>query len=86
MIKLRKDLEISNKELSERTLQLSQLRKRTYYNILWDFSIITKLFYSYTYFTVSEAMYKEYDQLKQQYELETGTLHKAMERASQVIN
>lgn len=29
-------------------------------------------------------MYKEYDQLKQQYELETGTLQKAMERASQV--
>lgn len=32
---------------------------------------------------LSEAMYKEYDQLKQQYELETGTLQKAMERASQ---
>lgn len=29
-------------------------------------------------------MYKEYDQLKQQYELETTTLQKAMERASQV--
>lgn len=33
MVKLRKDLEISNKELSERTLQLSQLRKREYYII-----------------------------------------------------
>jgi broad-specificity NMP kinase len=33
---------------------------------------------------VSEGMYKEYDQLRQQYELETGTLQKAMERASQV--
>lgn len=29
-------------------------------------------------------MYKEYDQLKKQYELETGTLQKAMERASEV--
>jgi len=37
-------------------------------------------------FIVSEAMYKEYDQLKQQYELETTTLQKAMERASQVNN
>lgn len=29
-------------------------------------------------------MYKEYDQLKNQYELETGTLHQAMQRATQV--
>ncbi|XP_025421277.1 shootin-1-like isoform X2 [Sipha flava] len=57
--KLSADLEVSNRELSERTLQLSQLRK------------------------LSEGMYKEYDQLRQQYELETGTLQKAMERASQ---
>lgn len=57
--KLRTNLELSNKDLSERTLQLSQLRN------------------------LSEAMYKEYDQLKQQYELETTTLQKAMERASQ---
>ncbi|XP_015375419.1 PREDICTED: shootin-1-like [Diuraphis noxia] len=57
--KLRANLELSNKDLSERTLQLSQLRN------------------------LSEAMYKEYDQLKQQYELETTTLQKAMERASQ---
>ncbi|CAI6368590.1 unnamed protein product [Macrosiphum euphorbiae] len=57
--KLRTNLELSNKDLSERTLQLSQLR------------------------SLSEAMYKEYDQLKQQYELETTTLQKAMERASQ---
>ncbi|VVC33452.1 Hypothetical protein CINCED_3A025823 [Cinara cedri] len=59
MTKLHTDLQVTKKELSERTLQLSQLRK------------------------LSEAMYKEYDQLKQQYELETGTLQKAMERASQ---
>ncbi|KAF0770342.1 shootin-1 [Aphis craccivora] len=57
--KLRTNLELSNKDLSEKTLQLSQLRN------------------------LSEAMYKEYDQLKQQYELETTTLQKAMERASQ---
>lgn len=35
---------------------------------------------------VSEALYKEYDQLKQQYELETGTLKKVMERTTQVNN
>lgn len=35
-------------------------------------------------FSVSEAMYEEYDKLKKKYELETGTLEKAMERASQV--
>lgn len=57
--KLRTSLDLSNKDLSETTLQLSQLRN------------------------LSEAMYKEYDQLKQQYELETTTLQKAMERASQ---
>uniref|UniRef100_A0A1B6LBC4 Uncharacterized protein n=1 Tax=Graphocephala atropunctata TaxID=36148 RepID=A0A1B6LBC4_9HEMI len=32
---------------------------------------------------LSEAVYKEYDQLKNQYELETGTMQKAMQRASQ---
>lgn len=36
------------------------------------------------YFTVSEAVYKEYDKLKNQYELETGTMQQAMQRASQV--
>ncbi|XP_050435805.1 shootin-1-like [Adelges cooleyi] len=32
---------------------------------------------------LSEGVYKEYDQLKQQYEIETGQLNKAIERASQ---
>ncbi|XP_054290161.1 shootin-1-like isoform X1 [Macrosteles quadrilineatus] len=31
---------------------------------------------------LSEAVYKEYDQLKNQFELETGTMQKAMQRAS----
>lgn len=37
------------------------------------------------FFTVSEAVYKEYDQLKNQYDLDTSTMQKAMERASLVI-
>lgn len=50
MTKLRNDFEISKKELSERTLQLSQLRKRKYYIIGFLFThnmiffIRTKLF------------------------------------------
>jgi len=48
--------------------------------------VLTVVHFSRDIFIVSEAMYKEYDQLKQQYELETGTLQKAMERASQVNN
>jgi hypothetical protein len=35
---------------------------------------------------VSEAMYKEYDQLKNKYEAETGALHEAMKSATQVYN
>lgn len=91
LTKMHKDLEVSNRELSEKTLQLSQLRKRTYrlFIIFFRrkiiiFSVISNEFIYGS--AVSEAMYKEYDQLKQQYDLETGTLHKAMERASQVSN
>lgn len=34
--------------------------------------------------TVSEAVCKEYEQLKRQYDVETGAMHKAMQQASQV--
>lgn len=33
---------------------------------------------------VSERVYKEYDQLKNRYEVETGAMHQAMQRASEV--
>ncbi|XP_034256392.1 shootin-1 [Thrips palmi] len=33
--------------------------------------------------TVSERVYKEYDQLKNRYEVETGAMHQAMQRASE---
>lgn len=33
---------------------------------------------------VSEAVCKEYEQLKHQYDVETGAMHKAMQQASQV--
>lgn len=33
---------------------------------------------------VSERVYKEYDQLKSRYEVETGAMHQAMQRASEV--
>jgi len=90
VMKLRADLETSNRELSETNLQLSQLRKRAY-TVLSFPRRDTILFNGFVFrvrvmLLVSEAMYKEYDQLKQQYELETGTLQKAMERASQVNN
>lgn len=42
--------------------------------------------FDYVSLPVSEAMYKEYDQLKNQYELETNTMQQAIERASQVGN
>lgn len=33
---------------------------------------------------MSEAVCKEYEQLKHQYDVETGAMHKAMQQASQV--
>lgn len=36
------------------------------------------------FFTVSEAVCKEYEQLKHQYDVETNAMHKAMQQASQV--
>lgn len=36
------------------------------------------------FFTVSEAVCKEYEQLKHQYDVETSAMHKAMQQASQV--
>lgn len=36
------------------------------------------------FFTVSEAVCKEYEQLKRQYDVETNAMHKAMQQASQV--
>ena len=33
---------------------------------------------------MSERVYKEYDQLKNRYEVETGAMHQAMQRASEV--
>lgn len=33
---------------------------------------------------MSEAVCKEYEQLKRQYDVETGAMHKAMQQASQV--
>lgn len=36
------------------------------------------------FLTVSEAVCKEYEQLKHQYDTETSAMHKAMQQASQV--
>lgn len=36
--------------------------------------------------SVSEAVCKEYEQLKRQYDVETGAMHKAMQQASQVCS
>lgn len=38
--------------------------------------------YNLTLSTVSEGVYKEYDQLKNQHEMEVNTMRKAMDRAS----
>lgn len=56
---LKQQLDLTNKQLSEKDMKLEQLRK------------------------LSEAVYKEYDKLKNQYELETGTMQQAIQRASQ---
>ena len=43
-----------------------------------------KLLNSYSFPIVSEAVCKEYEQLKHQYDVETNAMHKAMQQASQV--
>lgn len=40
---------------------------------------------SIRFFLVSEAVCKEYEQLKNQYNVETNAMHKAMQQASQVM-
>lgn len=46
-----------------------------------DFSL---LLMNALFVLVSEAVCKEYEQLKHQYDVETGAMHKAMQQASQV--
>jgi len=48
-----------------------------------DIEFFLKL-YSYSFPAVSEAVCKEYEQLKHQYDVETNAMHKAMQQASQV--
>lgn len=54
----------------------------TSYNLT---NIFTKLLSTLAqFFIVSEAVCKEYEQLKRQYDVETNAMHKAMQQASQV--
>lgn len=43
-----------------------------------------KLSNFHAFLAVSEAVCKEYEQLKHQYDVETNAMHKAMQQASQV--
>jgi len=82
---VQRDHEETQRALRDREENLAQLRSGkplldckgtliflfVFMRILWSVS-------------VSERVYKEYDLLKNKYEVETGAMHQAMQRASEV--
>lgn len=75
--------------LEERERELQKLQSSMYF-LMQNFFIIFDVEYfiieNLYFFSVSEAVCKEYEQLKLTYDVETGALHKAVQQASEVCS
>lgn len=75
-------------QVQEKEQKLLKLRTGAYLifgNHLLEYRVSRKNINSIQSFLVSEAVCKEYEQLKNQYDVETNAMHKAMQQASQVM-